>query len=254
MKKRVLAAGLGIGLALAGAGLLTACGGGNTPEGSGVESTPDGLSIYSNFDTTYYVGQSLDVSGGILDYTKDGKTVKISITEDMITGFSTEKAGSKSMVVTYQGETLVINYTVEEIPTKSNISTSKVYKSQVVSMNGETAVAYVRFNYVGDDLHFKFVGALPTEASSNYAYNASIWNEPVGQYGISYTSKLDTSFDIDADTWTFTCVDDYSSVITPTYYTFNNVKENTFEFKIDQSAGERNEESHLSFNMARMAY
>lgn len=253
MKKRVLAAGLGIGLVLAGAGLLTACGGENTPDGLGGEKTPDGLSIYSNFDTTYYVGQSLDVLGGILDYTKDGKTKKIAITEDMITGFSTEKAGSRSMVVTYQGETLVINYIVKEIPTKSNVSTSKVYKSQVVSMNGETAVAYVRFNYVGDDLHFKFVEGDP-EASSNYTYDASIWNEPVGQYGISYTSKLDTSFDIDTEVWTFTCVDDYSSVVTPTYFTFNNVKENTFEFKIDQSAGEHNEENHLSLNMTRMAY
>lgn len=254
MKKRVLAAGLGIGLALAGAGLLTACGGGNTPDGLGGEKTPDGLSIYSNFDTTYYVGQSLDVLGGILDYTKDGKTKKIAITEDMITGFSTEKAGNRNMIVTYQGETLVINYTVKEIPTKPNVSTSKVYKSQEnFSSNGgneEKTVAYIRFHYVGNDLYFKFVEGDP-EASSNYSYDAAIWDKPVEQHGLLIEEKLDTSFDMDKDVWTLTYSDTTSSIV-KTYYTFNNVTENTFECEVAQMS---NSISHsFIFNMKKTDY
>jgi len=253
MKKRVLAAGLGIGLALAGAGLLTACGGGNgnTP---GENTQKDGLSIHTNFDTTYYVGQDLDVTGGILNYTKDGKTTQIAVTESMISGFTKDKAGNRNMIVTYEGETLLINYTVNELPTKPNVSTSKVYKSQEISSsnegNEEKTVAYIRFHYVGNDVYFKVVEGDP-EASSNYAYDAAIWDKPVEQHGLLIEGKLDTSFDMDKDVWTLTYSDTTSSIV-KTYCTFNNVTENTFEYEIAQMS---NSISYsFTFNMTKMDY
>lgn len=230
MKKRVLAAGLGIGLALAGAGLLTACGGGNgnTP---GENTQKDGLSIHTNFDTTYYVGQDLDVTGGILNYTKDGKTTQIAVTESMISGFITKKAGNRNMIVTYEGETLLINYTVNELPTKPNVSTSKVYKSSIIAnpTTGKGEYAYVRFHYLGENLYFKTAEPSANDPESNYVYDSVVWDEKVE------SEALTATFDINTETWSMKWTSNY---IAPTIkgFVFNNVTEESFEMgRLDEN-------------------
>lgn len=250
MKKRVLAAGLGIGLALAGAGLLTACGGGN--------ETKDGLSIHTNFDTTYYVGQTLDVTGGILNYTKDGNTTQIAVTEDMISGFTTDKAGNRNMIVTYEGETLLINYTVNEVPTRSDVSTSKVYKSGTLTnpSTGESQYAYVRFNYLGEDLYFKAIGASTNDADSNYVYDSVVWDTVTGSTGLFGAGKVTANFDVNTESWTLSYSEE-DSTYPAMKYTFNNVTEDSFQLKMDRDAftvGSQNMDAvHLTVNMTKMS-
>lgn len=253
--KKSLAVGLVFSLVLAVAGLFTACGKDNAADEKA--KTTDGgenpqvvLSIYSDFDTTYYVGQTLNISGGILNYTKDGKTNKVAITEEMISGFSTDTAGNRNMIVTYQDEQLLINYTVKEIPTKSNVSTSKVYKSQTVSIDGRNVISYIRFDYVGNTLRFKLVNAASSEESSKYAYNAAIWNEPVGQNGISYEGTLSTGFDINTEKWTFLHTEMTGSMTTVCL--FNNVTEDTFEFVLNQTDVSSARVFDLNVNMTKI--
>ncbi len=257
MKKRVLAAALGIGLALAGAGLLTACGGGNgnTP---GETTQKDGLSIHTNFDTTYYVGQDLDVTGGILNYTKDGKTTQIAVTEGMISGFTTTSAGNRNMIVTYEGETLIINYTVNELPTKPDVSTNKVYKSGTLTnpSTGESQYAYVRFNYLGEDLYFKAIGASANDADSNYVYDSVVWDTVTNASGLLLgAGKMTANFDVNTESWTLSYSEE-DSTYPAMKYTFNNVTEGSFQLKMDRDAftvGSQNMDAvHLTLNMTKM--
>ncbi len=94
---------------------LVACGG---------NTTPDGISLHSEFKTEYYLGETLDTAGGILDYTKDGQTTHVAITPLMVSSFSTETVGTREMVVTYtdvtieKTYTLLVSYTVTEDPNK----------------------------------------------------------------------------------------------------------------------------------------
>lgn len=256
MKKRVLAAGLGIGLALAGAGLLTACGGGNgnTP---GESTQKDGLSIHTNFDTTYYVGQDLDVTGGILNYTKDGKTTQIAVTESMISGFITKKAGNRNMIVTYEGETLLINYTVNELPTKPDVSTSKVYKSNIIEnpTTGKGECLYVRFGYFGDDLYFKAIGSFAGEPDSNYVCDSVVWDTADGSTGLLGAGKVTANFDLNTESWTLNYEEDSGNV--PAFkYTFKNVTEDSFQLKVDSDAytvgSITQDATHFTFNMTKM--
>ena len=65
--------------------------------------------------TGYFVGDELDVSGGELSVTYSDGTVKyVDITEDMISGFTTAKAGTFTITVTYEGLTVKYGITVSE--------------------------------------------------------------------------------------------------------------------------------------------
>lgn len=98
-------------LILAGAGLLMACG-----------EKPAGIRLNSTFKTEYYVGEDLDVTGGIIDYTKNGETIQIAIEKSMVTGFQKETAGTWNLVITYVDEvstktyTLTVPYIIKQIP------------------------------------------------------------------------------------------------------------------------------------------
>ena len=226
MKKRILAAGLGIGLAVAGAGFLTACG----PEATPI---PDGISIYANFDTTYYVGEELNVSGGILNYTKDGKTTQVAITSDMISGFSSTSVGSRTLVITYEGETLVVNYEViPEVP----FSFDRVYKADVVEgTDDETDYLYIRFEKKNDEVYFKLAELdQNTLLYIDASYNSQIWEEASeGIYPVLPAKKLNCHFNSNTKKWEF------EKVITrdggTTAYTFTDVTASQFNFKIQES-------------------
>lgn len=86
--------------------------------GENSEQTPpvDSISLYATFKTEYFVGETLNVAGGILNYTHDGKTVQVVISNDMISGFDSEVVGTREMVLTYQENTLSISYTIKAIP------------------------------------------------------------------------------------------------------------------------------------------
>lgn len=248
MKKKILVAGLGIGLAIAGAGLLTACGGNNTP---------DGLLIHTEFDTTYYVGQNLDVSGGVLDYTKNGKTTQITVTDDMISGFTTESAGTRDMIVTYQGETLVISYTVSDVPTKSDVSTSRVYKSNNVKTDGSEGYFYAKFFYIGEDLYFEVIGKDGSVDDTTYAYTSTIWDTATEKEGLLGGGKVTAEFDLSSGSWTMTYTAETKGSVLGLQYTFLDVKDNNFTMKIDRDAfyigSTPVEATHYVLNMTKLS-
>lgn len=230
MKKRILAAGLGIGLALAGAGVLTAC-------GTDTKPTPDGISIHTNFDTTYYVGEDLDVTGGIINYTKDGKTSQVVITDSMITGFSNDVAGTRNMVITYLGETLVVSYVVKEIP-EVPLSFEKVYCSNLVSSDGvHQEYFYVRFEKRYNEIYFRVASRQVTDTLDT-SYNSQIWKEAYGSSNpVLPEAKLDCKFNTKTEKWESEKVKDTSKETSSgtIVYTFTNLTKNRFNLKLQIS-------------------
>ncbi len=71
------------------------------------------LSVRKNFKTSYTLNESLDVSGGYLDYvSKDGEELLVEVQADMILGFSTTTSGTRTMTIVYQDASLELKYTV----------------------------------------------------------------------------------------------------------------------------------------------
>lgn len=81
---------------------------------NGEAEKKDGISVSTSFEDDYYQGQDLDVTGGVLAYTKDGETVNVNITADMVSNFDSSKLGQSAMTITYEGYTTTVNYTVKE--------------------------------------------------------------------------------------------------------------------------------------------
>ncbi len=112
----------------------------------------DGIQINTTFKTEYYVGEKLDTTGGIIDFTKDGKTVQVVIEPSMISNFSTETAGSKKLIVTYTATedntkyTTTVNYIVKEIPNfPLDITGTVVYKSVKATTGGDSEAMAILF-------------------------------------------------------------------------------------------------------------
>lgn len=104
-QKIILASALSAGLCLGGVA-LAGCG----------EKTPT-LEVTTEFKAEYYIGETVDVTGGILTYTdKAGNEKYIAIEDDMITGFTTTTEGERSMIITYEDLTILYPYTVVDYP------------------------------------------------------------------------------------------------------------------------------------------
>lgn len=100
------------------------------------------IEIKAAFKTEYVIGDELDVSGGILAHTnEDGQTKDVEITEEMISGFTTETAGTRSMVLTYEGLTLTIEY---EVKSPALPTVGVVYRA-ITTLSGEDSRFYVLF-------------------------------------------------------------------------------------------------------------
>lgn len=72
------------------------------------------LTLEHSFNTEYLIGNELDVTGGKLRYTEKSSETIIDIKESMISGFSTDTAGTRHMTISYKGLQLTIPYTVRE--------------------------------------------------------------------------------------------------------------------------------------------
>lgn len=100
-KKAALALMLVLAVCLPAA-LLTACGG------------EEEISLESSFKTEYFVGESLNTSGGKIKLIDSaGSTSYIDIESSMISGFSTQEVGQYTMVVTYRNKNIDVDYTVK---------------------------------------------------------------------------------------------------------------------------------------------
>lgn len=83
--------------------------------------------------TNYFIGEPLDVTGGKVTVTRQaGPDEIIDLTANMVTGFDSETAGTKTLTITYQEKTTTFDVTVSEVtltkiewktePTKKNYS------------------------------------------------------------------------------------------------------------------------------------
>lgn len=80
---------------------------------AGCSGSQGTLSVRKNFKTSYTLNESLDVSGGYLDYvSKDGEEMLVEVQADMILGFSTTTSGTRTMTIVYQDASLELKYTV----------------------------------------------------------------------------------------------------------------------------------------------
>jgi hypothetical protein len=70
--------------------------------------------------TTYFIGDTLDVSGGKITVTdRDGVTQIVDMTSDMVSGFESRKSGEKTVTVSYLNKTTQFTITVlpsSEVP------------------------------------------------------------------------------------------------------------------------------------------
>ena len=78
----------------------------DTISGGWLTATVRSISIKSPIKTEYFIGDDLDVTGGVITaHYEDGRAVDVEMTVDMITGFDSTTAGKKTLTVTYEGNT-----------------------------------------------------------------------------------------------------------------------------------------------------
>jgi len=106
------------------------------------------LELNVEFKNEYVIGETLDVTGGILLYTdKTGHKTYVEMQENMITGFSTETAGERSMIISYENETILFTYSVNPVSFKLNVpyytqtSTGENPRYAVVIFNSDNTIS-----------------------------------------------------------------------------------------------------------------
>ncbi len=91
--------------------------------------------------TEYSVGEGLDVSGGKVTLTyNDGTTEEIDLTEDMISGFDSDKSGMKTLTVTYGTCTATYEVKVTKLSTGGGSGSSAPAEPDVTVEDDTAAV------------------------------------------------------------------------------------------------------------------
>lgn len=99
------------------------------------------IEILSEFRTEYGIGEQVDVLNGKIQYTdKSGNKTPVVITSDMISGFDSSTVGNKTMIVSYVGNSILVEYTVA----RYNIELNTVYY-HANSVMGNSGNDYVKF-------------------------------------------------------------------------------------------------------------
>ncbi len=70
------------------------------------------IELVEDFKLEYNIGEELDVSGGVIKYTNGGEEKLVSLTADMVTGFNSQTAGERTLIITYEGLQTTVKYTV----------------------------------------------------------------------------------------------------------------------------------------------
>lgn len=98
-------------------------------------TTKESLKIHTNFKTEYEIGETLDLTDEKIQYTDEqGEKTVVAITTTMVSGFSTETAGSRQLIITYQGKTLLVDYTVYRVYDMEVNALYYCHPSQMVAM------------------------------------------------------------------------------------------------------------------------
>ncbi len=145
------------------------------------DSAQDGLSLAVSFKTDYIYGESLNITGGIINNKKDGKNHYVAVTNNMISGFTSSTTGSRKMVLTYDEQTLLVDYTVS-YPFETNV---KYYAYDV--MYFKTFFIFENNSLKMYEFNNKLIYANATNLDQTYTLS--------GTYDISYSYDSDGNFD-----------------------------------------------------------
>lgn len=105
MKKHLFKVLTAFALVICSTFALTGCFGG--------EAKVTAIDLTQTFKTQYEIGETLDVSNGIIKVTYDDDTQKdLFVTNSMVAGFNTQTVGQKTMIITYKDSTKTVPYTV----------------------------------------------------------------------------------------------------------------------------------------------
>jgi len=122
------------------------------------------LTVVSPFKTTYYVGESLDLTGGTVKYkNEDGEENTVDVTSGMVEGFNSETAGNKTLTITYQGVTISVDYVVKYHASLKVIVPFKTEYSLNETLNVENGVIC----YTDEDGNSQYV-EIRSEMISNF--------------------------------------------------------------------------------------
>ena len=92
------------------------------------------LELHTSPAVYYAVGDSINLENAKVKYGEN----YVTITDNMVSGFSTATAGEKKMTVSYEGKSITINYTVFE-----NVVNNAWYTCSLGEGSGYT---YIKFN------------------------------------------------------------------------------------------------------------
>ena len=117
------------------------------------------LELVQSFKTTYYVGEKLDLIGGIIKYTdEDGEATTIAIREDMVTVFSTEKPGNRKLIITYRDKTCLVDYTVLPYDVKENVY---YWDGEHDFFSFDKTKSIFKYFYIDNPSHYNFSEGFP---------------------------------------------------------------------------------------------
>ena len=106
-----------------------------------------GLVLYDRFKTEYYVGEDLDLTGGLIKYTKDGESEYVEVTLSMVTGFNSLTVGNKQLTITYKDKSIKVSY---RVIAKEDTGNGGNDNSSVKTLSLKTS--FKTDYYVGDNL------------------------------------------------------------------------------------------------------
>lgn len=162
MKKGLKIMGFGLAVCALVPGVVLGVGcGDKVDDGIKVE---DGISV-SGLIGSYYQGQDLDVTGGLITYTKNGATTFVNIRSDMISNFDSSEVGSSTMTITYAGYQATVDYSV------SALAWSGTYTCSNFGMSGSGTLEILSYNSLklsGDTYSYK-----PTKVSERLVVTTS---------------------------------------------------------------------------------
>lgn len=183
------------------------------------------IEIHTSFKTEYYVGEQLNVSGGILSYkNENGQTSLVAITTDMISGFDSSQLGPKQMILTYNELQLLVDYNVINAPTLPKADTyyiTTTFNDNRIILIYVSSEASVGLTYIySSDTQTIRQNAIDSVSTHVKFYTKSVAN---GKNIYTYTESG------------MECDSPYSET-----HTIFNITENGFDYTIDIMSSEGN--------------
>ncbi len=119
---------------------------------TGCNDTPTGLTWKTQFEkSTYYIGETLDVSGGVVNYTDDeGNLIEKEVVPSDVTNFDTTSFGEKEMTVTVDDKTLDFSYTVKNLKLGTYQGSQMVTYDVSSKRSSSSNISYINIEFNSD--------------------------------------------------------------------------------------------------------